>query len=57
MKGLVARKFTAAFPETHISYRELLCTCDPLEGNIAALYTTGCIVFTAAQEVIENNNN
>ena len=49
--------FTAAFSETHISYRELIFVRLPLEGTIAASYITGFVVFTIAQEVIESNKN
>ena len=57
MKGLVARKFTAAFPETHISYRELLCARGPLEGAIAASDVTGCGAFAKTQEIIKINKD
>ena len=57
MKGRVASELTAAFPETHTSYRELLCVSGRLEGTISTLDITGCGVFPAAQDIIKRNNN
>ena len=47
----------AAFPETHISYHEMLCARGPIEGTIAALDITGCGVFPAVQEIIKINKD
>ena len=57
MKGRVSSELTAAFPETHTSYRELLCVSGRLEGTISTLDITGCGVFPAAQDIIKRNNN
>ena len=51
------RELIAAFPETHISYHEMLCARGPIEGTIAALDITGCGVFPAVQEIIKINKD
>ena len=53
----VVLKLTAAFPETHIANRELICAHGPFEGTVALAYISECGVFAAVKEIIKGNNN
>ena len=57
MKWKVAWKLTAAFPETHISDREIICAYSLVEGIIALEDVYECGVFSTAKEIIKVNNN
>ena len=57
MKWQVAWKLTAAFPETHIADREIICAYGLVEGTIASADVYWCGVFSTAKEIIKVNNN
>ena len=53
----VAWNFTAAFTDTHISDRELLFARGPFDGTIVLVCIYGCVIFTAAKDIINRDKN
>ena len=47
----------AAFPETHIANRELLCVHGLFDGTITLAYISEYGVFAAVKEIIKGDKN